>query len=90
MLNFLIHASTQASSPQTVKMEGLLAEISAKRKVLGDEPGGVAGAKKYMRRADLERAKEEEEKRRKEEAEAKKLESRTSKMRKDVSEPPHR
>lgn len=63
-------------------MDGLLAEISAKRKALTDDPN--VGTKKYMRRADIERAKEEEEKRRKEEAEAVKSESRAAKMRKDV------
>lgn len=47
-------------------MDALLAEISAKRKAL-EVPEGDAGAKKYMRRADIERMREEEERRKKEE-----------------------
>lgn len=49
-----------------IKMDALLAEISAKRKAL-EVPEGDAGAKKYMRRADIERMREEEERRKKEE-----------------------
>ena len=67
-------------------MDGLLAEISAKRKALSDTPN--VGPKKYLRRADIERAKEEEETRKKEEAAASKAESRAEKMRKDVTLPP--
>lgn len=47
-------------------MDALLAEISAKRKAL-EVPEGDADAKKYMRRADIERMREEEERRKKEE-----------------------
>lgn len=68
-------------------MEGLLAEINNKRKALeeldrveGSSSGGNASSK-YMRRADIERAKEEEE--RKKRAEAKEKE-RAAKMRKEV------
>lgn len=57
-------------------MDALLAEISAKRKAL-EVPEGDGGTKKYMRRADIERMREEEERRKKEderkEKEAKKL-----------------
>ncbi|KAL7421149.1 hypothetical protein Q5752_004034 [Cryptotrichosporon argae] len=45
-------------------MDGLIAEIN-KRKA---EDSSVGGAKKYMRRADVERAREEEERRRRDEA----------------------
>ncbi|CAD6591557.1 MAG: mRNA splicing protein prp18 [Tremellales sp. Tagirdzhanova-0007] len=64
-------------------MDGLLAEISVKRKALLDEPGGT---KKYMRRADIEQAKEDEARRKKEEVVAVEAESRASKMRKDAEE----
>ncbi|KIR63958.1 pre-mRNA-splicing factor 18 [Cryptococcus bacillisporus CA1873] len=47
-------------------MDALLAEISAKRKALEVDEGD-GGAKKYMRRADIERMREEEERRKKEE-----------------------
>ena len=67
-------------------MDGLLAEISLKRKELHDEPSGPT---KYMRRADMERVKEEEEERRKkEEAIAFKAESKATKMRKEVRTEP--
>lgn len=73
-------------------MDTLLAEINSKRKAL-TELDGAAGAgepsKKYMRRADIERAKEEEERRKRAEAkaaeEAKSESSRAAKMRREVS-----
>ena len=64
-------------------MESLLAEISAKRKTISDSaPDGAA--KKYMRRADYEKAKDEEERLKKLEASASRNDSRASKMRKEV------
>jgi pre-mRNA-splicing factor 18 len=71
-------------------MEGLLAEINAKRKALEIEAGPSDGpAKKYMRRADIEKAREEEErKKRMEDAvrkEALKAEGKAYKARKEVS-----
>ncbi|KAK8844000.1 hypothetical protein IAR55_006793 [Kwoniella newhampshirensis] len=78
-------------------MDGLLAEISAKRKALelpgeGDGASGSGAApKKYMRRADVERAREEEERRKKVE-EAKQKErlkeerDRAGKMRKEAEQ----
>lgn len=48
-----------------IKMDALLAEISAKRKAL-EVPEGDGGTKKYMRRADIERLREEEERQKKE------------------------
>lgn len=51
-------------------MDGLLAEINSKRKALNEMDGGGEPSKKYMRRADIERAKEEEERRKKAEARA--------------------
>lgn len=55
-------------------MDDLLSEISKKRKDLAD-PIGSNHAQKYMRKADLERAREEEERRQKELEEAKKREA---------------
>ena len=72
-------------------MDGLLSEISAKRKELETETGPSAegSAKKYMRRADVEKAKEEDERKKRLEAAMKKenlkAEGRAAKMRKDVS-----
>lgn len=73
-------------------MEGLLAEINAKRKLLDREPGPSKSnepPRKYMRRGELEAMEEEEERRKKAEAEEKrerlKAESRAIKMRKEVS-----
>lgn len=51
-------------------MDGLLAEINSKRKALSEMDGGGEPSKKYMRRADIERAKEEEARRKKDEARA--------------------
>lgn len=66
-------------------MEGLLAEINKKKEDLGAAP-------KYVKRGDIQRAKEEEEAKRKEEAKKRKAEEasaaseqRASKMRKEVS-----
>jgi hypothetical protein len=73
------------------KMDGLLAEISQKRKALEEERGesSSAPAQKYMRRADIERAKEEEIRRKKaeerEREDAKVAEVKAIKARKDVS-----
>ncbi|ODN81026.1 hypothetical protein L202_03126 [Cryptococcus amylolentus CBS 6039] len=47
-------------------MDSLLAEISEKKRALQSDGADEGPAKKYMRRADVERAKEEEEQRRKE------------------------
>ena len=70
-------------------MDGLLAEINTKRKALvgvgGDAEAGPS--KKYMRRADVERAQDEEEQRKKDERAAilkKEKEDRASKLRKEV------
>lgn len=49
-------------------MDGLLAEVAAKRKAITTESDRP---KKYMRRGDIERLKEEEERKAKEEKEAK-------------------
>lgn len=73
-------------------MDSLLAEINIKRKALTDLDGPGSGggepSKKYMRRADIERAKEDEDRRKKAEAkvaeEAKSESSRSAKMRKEV------
>lgn len=76
-------------------MDSLLAEISAKKRVLAED-GDAGGSKKYMRRADIERAREEEESRVREakreaerrrvaDVEGVKAEGRAAKMRKDVS-----
>lgn len=71
-------------------MDGLLAEISAKRKTLELEAGPSDGgaAKKYMRRAEVEAAREEEERRKRaEEAhrrEKLRAESKAVKMRNEV------
>lgn len=51
-------------------MDSLLAEINSKRKALTELDGGGEPSKKYMRRADIERAKEEEQRRKKAEARA--------------------
>ena len=72
-------------------MDTLLAEINSKRKALSelDSSSGGEPSKKYMRRADIERAKEEEERRKRAEAkaaeEAKSESSRAAKMRREVS-----
>jgi pre-mRNA-splicing factor 18 len=67
-------------------MDGLLAEISAKRKAMEGERGESS---KYMRRSDIERAKEAEITRVKAEEKAKKdaefAETKAAKMRKEVS-----
>lgn len=74
-------------------MDGLLAEINAKRKQLDTAPGPSSSSsaeppRKYMRRGELEALQEEEERRKKAEAEEKreklKAESRAIKMRKEV------
>ncbi|WWD21344.1 hypothetical protein CI109_105828 [Kwoniella shandongensis] len=80
-------------------MDGLLAEISAKRKALelpvgsGDNgaSGGGPSAKKYLRRADIERMREEEEQRKKEEEQKRKErlkeeKDRAGKMRKEAEQ----
>jgi len=69
-------------------MDSLLAEINSKRKALTEMDGGGEPSKKYMRRADIERAKEEEIKRKKAEVaaaeEAVREAKRAAKMSKDV------
>ncbi|KAK1218827.1 hypothetical protein PQX77_018443 [Marasmius sp. AFHP31] len=52
-------------------MDGLLAEVAAKRKAIESDP--VPRQTKYMRRGDIERLREEQEKKAKEEKEAQKL-----------------
>jgi pre-mRNA-splicing factor 18 len=70
-------------------MDDLLAEINSKRKALTEMDGGGEPSKKYMRRADIERAKEEEVRRKNAETaaaeEAAREAKRASKMSKDVS-----
>ncbi|WVW79447.1 hypothetical protein I302_101416 [Kwoniella bestiolae CBS 10118] len=72
-------------------MDGLLAEISAKRKALevevGDSSGGAA--KKYMRRADIERLKEEEAKKKRLEERAKRDSERQEKMKREADQARH-
>ncbi|WWC63950.1 uncharacterized protein I303_106556 [Kwoniella dejecticola CBS 10117] len=71
-------------------MDGLLAEISAKRKALEVESGDGAGpANKYMRRADVERLKEEELKRKRQEERAKRDQERQEKMKKEADQARH-
>jgi pre-mRNA-splicing factor 18 len=69
-------------------MDSLLAEINSKRKALNELDGGGEPSKKYMRRADIERAKEDEERRKRDEAraaeEAVHEAKRAAKMSKDV------
>ena len=64
-------------------MEGLLAEINTKRKALEelDKGEGSSTSTKYMRRADIERAREEEEKKKRMAA---READRAAKMRKEV------
>lgn len=75
-------------------MDSLLAEINSKRKALTELDGGGEPSKKYMRRADIERAKEEEDARKRAEAkaaeEAKSESSRAAKMRREVRSRPYR
>ena len=52
-------------------MDGLLAEVAAKRKAIESDP--VPRQTKYMRRGEIERLREEQEKKAKEEKEAEKL-----------------
>ena len=70
-------------------MDTLLAEINNKRKELDGAGSNGEPSKKYMRRADIERAKEEEERRKRAEMkaaeEAKSESSRAAKMRREVS-----
>lgn len=72
-------------------MESLIAEIDSKRKALTELDGGGEPPKKYMRRADIERAKEDEERRKKSEIlaaeKALRDEKRAAKMSKDVRSP---
>ena len=74
-------------------MDGLLAEINSKRKALDDGGGETStnGARKYMKRADVERAREEEESKKRAEVakakEAAKSQNRAAKMRTEVSRP---
>ncbi|WWC73020.1 uncharacterized protein I206_106985 [Kwoniella pini CBS 10737] len=71
-------------------MDGLLAEISAKRKALEVESGDGAGpANKYMRRADVERLKEEEAKRKRQEERAKRDLEKQERMKKDAEQARH-
>ena len=69
-------------------MESLIAEIDSKRKALTELDGGAEPSKKYRRRADIERAKEDEERRKKSEIlaaeKALRDEKRAAKMSKDV------
>jgi pre-mRNA-splicing factor 18 len=69
-------------------MDSLLEEINSKRKALTELNGGGEPSKKYMRRADIERAKEDEERRKKSEIlaaeKAAREEKRAAKMSKDV------
>ncbi|EIW65765.1 hypothetical protein TREMEDRAFT_35832 [Tremella mesenterica DSM 1558] len=65
-------------------MDGLLAEINSKRKAL-EVPGGDAGpSKKYLRRSELEAAREEEERKAKAIAAQASAENKAAKMRTDV------
>ncbi|WWC91131.1 uncharacterized protein L201_006072 [Kwoniella dendrophila CBS 6074] len=74
-------------------MDGLLAEISAKRKALEVETGGSSSdggvAKKYMRRADVERLKEEEQKKKRMEERTKRDAERQEKMKKEADQARH-
>ncbi|WVQ63824.1 uncharacterized protein L199_001979 [Kwoniella botswanensis] len=71
-------------------MDGLLAEISAKRKALEVETGDSSGgAKKYMRRADIERLREEEAKKKRLEERAKRDKERQEKMKKEADQARH-
>lgn len=65
-------------------MNALLSEINNKRKDLQD-PVGSSRANKYMRKGDIERAREEEERKMKAEEERKKREAREAKERERVS-----
>ncbi|WRT69138.1 uncharacterized protein IL334_006122 [Kwoniella shivajii] len=70
-------------------MDGLLAEISAKRKALELDSGDVAGggaSKKYMRRADIEKLKEEEAKNKRMEERAKRDSEKAEKSKKDAEQ----
>nr|ODO03740.1 pre-mRNA-splicing factor 18 [Cryptococcus depauperatus CBS 7855] len=62
-------------------MDALLAEISAKRKTLELPSGSDVPQSKYMRRADVERLREEDERKKREEEELKKKEERLRSMR---------
>lgn len=66
-------------------MDILLSEISNKRKDLADPPSGSSRPQKYMRKADIERAKEEEAKRKREAEEQKKREEALAKEKEKVS-----
>jgi hypothetical protein len=85
--NFLCFASFVNSSDPTSTMDGLLAEINAKRKEL--ESDVQAGpSKKYMRRAEVEAAKEEEDRRRRDKLRKEREEreaAKAAKARSDVS-----
>ncbi|WVR08994.1 hypothetical protein IAU60_006054 [Kwoniella sp. DSM 27419] len=80
-------------------MDALIAEISAKRKALeleggpGDASSSSSGAKKYMRRADVERAREEEERRKRAEAAAERERAkegeRASRLKKETEQARH-
>lgn len=69
-------------------MEGLLAEINAKKRSLEAGPSSGEGSKRYKTRGEIEAEQEEEERRKKAEAEERrerlKAETRAVKMRKDV------
>lgn len=70
-------------------MEGLLAEINAKKRSLEAGPSSGEASKRYKTRGELEAEQEEEERRKKTEADERrerlKAESRAVKMRKEVS-----
>lgn len=65
-------------------MNALLSEINNKRKDLQD-PVGSSRANKYMRKGDIEKAREEEERKKKAEEERKKREAREAKEKERVS-----
>ncbi len=66
-------------------MDGLLAEISNKRKALADVQGEGSGGKKYLKKGEIERALEESEKKKNQEAEAKRAALKAEKAKRDVS-----
>ena len=76
-------AHQTANRTNLSKMDILLSEISNKRKDL-TEPAGSSRPQKYMRKADIERAKEEEARKKREEAEQKKREEALAKDKEKV------
>jgi pre-mRNA-splicing factor 18 len=70
----------------TSEMDALLSEINNKRKDLQD-PVGSSRANKYMRKGDIEKAREEEERKQRAEEERKKREAREAKEKEKVCDP---